>query len=101
MENKILENIIYVLFGILIQLILFFKLIELPEFFIIIVGFVGFAAIVYGFLELFSVMMEKRTKKPVIMENKPQHINFCVNCGEEISFGNRYCPECGKHIRDE
>jgi hypothetical protein len=99
MDDKVLENIIYILFGILIQLILFFKFIELPELFTIILGFIGFAAIVYGLLELAGILMERKTVEPV--ESKVHHINFCFHCGKEIGFGNKYCPECGQLINDE
>ncbi|MCE5214111.1 MAG: zinc ribbon domain-containing protein [Methanobacterium sp.] len=98
MDNKILENVIYVLFGILIQLLLYFKLIELPELFMIIIGFIGFAAIVYGLLELAENLRERKTINPVIVEDEVHHINYCSNCGEEISFGTKYCPKCGHHI---
>ena len=55
--NKIAENTIYIIIGAILLLITEFKLLNLSEIITIIIGFVGFAALlngVFGFYNLYK-----------------------------------------------
>lgn len=55
--NKIAENSIYIVVGAILMLVAEFKLVNLSEILVIIIGFVGFAALlngVFGFYNLYK-----------------------------------------------
>ncbi len=59
MENEILENILFVIAGGLVLVALEIKLVQIPEIFLIILSFIGFAALLQGIFGLYNVFTSK------------------------------------------
>lgn len=60
MENTILENILYVVAGGLVLAAVELKLVQIPEFFMIILSCIGFAALLQGIFGLYHALNSKK-----------------------------------------
>jgi len=59
MENKILENILFTVAGGLVLAAVELKLVQIPEIFLIVLSFIGFAALLQGIYGLHYLLTTK------------------------------------------
>jgi len=59
MENKILENILFAVAGGLVLAAVELKLVQIPEIFLIVLSFIGFAALLQGIYGLYYFLTTK------------------------------------------
>ena len=58
--NKIIESILYIIVGVIILIVVEFKIIQFAELITLILGFVGFAALLNGVFGIFSALTQKK-----------------------------------------
>ncbi|WP_321423270.1 hypothetical protein [uncultured Methanobacterium sp.] len=59
MENKILENVLFTVAGGLVLAAVELKLVQIPEIFLIILSFIGFASLLQGIFGLYHFLTTK------------------------------------------
>ncbi len=60
--DKYHKNLLYLIFGLVTVLIMVFKLVELPELFMILITFTGLAVLLEG--SIYSINLLNRYRKP-------------------------------------
>jgi hypothetical protein len=63
MENKILENILFTLAGGLVLAAVELKLVQIPEIVLIVLSFIGFAALLHGIFGLCYFLTTKENSE--------------------------------------
>lgn len=71
----------------------------------IILGFIADILRIYGYFKMSSWKLTSAPAQPIPQPEMPMQapveapsINYCPNCGSEISMGARFCPSCGANI---
>lgn len=59
MDKKIIENVIFIIVGVVILLVVELQLIQFSEIIVIILGLIGFLALVNGAFGLYNVIKQK------------------------------------------
>jgi len=58
MNQKIYRNIILIIVGVILLVVTEFKLIQLPDFFNLLLGLIGFVILIDGIYELYKLLKE-------------------------------------------
>lgn len=102
MNNKLTKNILYIVVGIFIISALEFEIIDIPKFFAILLGFIGFSAVingVFGFGGIFnsdkSLFSNKHKReitltKSRLYDNKGSNLSFYDGDDLDAKFDNLY-----------